>query len=400
LHAAQTLERMLEGRRRVQLTVVDGEDAFVFTPLLPNVANGELTTSSLRLRLSEQLKPTTRLERAWVEGIDMGRRELASDTGPIPFDYLVVAPGAVTDWKGKQAWREHSMTCKTAEDAHAIRAHMRRKLAEAQVLSGEERQRALTFVFAGGGPTGIELAAELWAALSYEVLPSASEEVRRALRFIIVEPDDMVLPGLPPELRVFARRRLDDMGVELRLGRLVVERDAERVVLDDGEEILADSFFWCAGVKPPEWLADTGLQLDGRGRVRVDDTLLAKSADGIYVIGDSARTPTESPQTAQVAAKQGPLAAKNLVADLSGRTPKRWKYFHQGDLLTLGRGHAAVTVFGVATEGAPAYAFYRLVYAGLMPNALRPVKVLAEWLEHDYSSYRRTKDIGLLEDES
>ncbi|MEM1349959.1 MAG: FAD-dependent oxidoreductase, partial [Myxococcota bacterium] len=214
LHAAQKLERMLEGRRRVQLTVVDGADSFVFTPLLPNVANGELTTSSIRLRLREQLRPKTRLEHAWVEGIDMARRELTSDAGSIPFDYLVLAPGAVTDWKGNASWAPHAMTCKTAADAHTIRAHMRRKVAQAKGRTGEEQRRALTFVFAGGGPTGVELAAELWAALSYEVLPAASPEVRRALRFVIVEPAPVVLPGLPPELQVFARRRLDDLGIE------------------------------------------------------------------------------------------------------------------------------------------------------------------------------------------
>jgi NADH dehydrogenase len=388
LHAAQHIERALLGRRRVQVTLLTDHAHFLFTPLLPNVANGELTLQSITSPLRDHLDSSTELIVDRVTHIDVPARVLHTESGQrVAFDYLLLAPGAQIVWpQGAEGWRPHTLTCKDAADASAIRDTFERSLARAASLHGEARQRALTFVFAGGGPTGVELLAELQAGLQHTFAPLLTPELRRELRFVLVEPRDGLLQELHPKLRALATRHLEDRGAELMLGRKVVHRDAQVVVLDDGQEIATDHFFWCAGVRASSLCETPGLLLDERGRVRVDEHLEALDQEGIFVAGDAASPPDDVAQTAQVATQQAPVAASNIVAALSGRAQQTWSYEHKGDLITLGRPQAGVHIAGLTIEGPAAYVMYRLAYASLIPTALKKARVLVEWLEHDLNT--------------
>jgi NADH dehydrogenase len=387
LHAIQHLERALSTRRRVSLTVVTDNAHFLFTPLLPNVANGQLSLKAITLPLRDQLDSDTHLVIDRVRHIDLEGRKLHTDGQKIPFDYLLLAPGAQTDWHGKDSFKPFSLTCKSSRDATQIRETIERAYAAAAKMTGERRRRHLTFAFAGAGPTGVELAAEIHASLRRNVFPKASPELVRESRFLLVDPAPQILTHLPPSLQGIARGHLEQHGVELMLERSVAQREAEVFSLDDGTEIACDHFFWCAGVKPNELIAtnDT-LALDERGRAYVDENLQALGQEGIFVIGDAASTPALDPQTAQVAKQQGPVAAANILASMSGRTLRSWHLQHLGDMLTLGQGKAAVSVMGTTIEGLPAYAMYRLAYAGLMPGSMKKLRIMAEWLEHDLST--------------
>jgi NADH dehydrogenase len=393
-HATQALEKALAGRRRVELTVVADDPRFVFTPLLPNVANGELDLSAITFPLHEQLGEHTRLVRDRVEEVDMERRVLRGREHEVPFDYLLLAPGADVHWYDHADWSEHAITCKSAADAVHIRAHVEEALARAGAMTDPEaRARALTFVFAGGGPTGVELLAELRASIEQGVLRAKDAPVR----FILIEPRDTILYGLPESLQELASAHLERVGVELRLGRSVVGRDAHTVTLDDGEEIACDTLFWCAGIKAPDFLGGSGLPLLDDGRLDVDSSLQLAGVEGVFACGDACATPEDVPQTAQVATQQGPHAANNLIASLSGRALSPWRYAYQGDLITLGRPQAAVSIKGVAFQGRPAYALYRLAYASLMPGALKKLRIITDWLETDAAVNRARPGTELLE---
>jgi NADH dehydrogenase len=398
LYAAQAIERALMGRRRVHVTLITDQDHFLFSPLLPNVANGELTLRSITLPLREQLDPSTELLLDRVTELEIAQRRLRTESGRVlPFDYLLLAPGATIGWsQAQQHWRPHTLTCKDAGDAVRIREAIEGALTRAASLSGEARQRALTFVFAGGGPTGVELLAELRAGMEHTFAGLLTPETRRALRMVLVEPRDELLTDLPPKLRQIARRHLEAQGVEIRLGARVIGRDATSVALDDGDTLLADLFFWCAGVQPSPLCATDGFLRDARGRVRVNEHLEALGHEGIFVIGDAADTPNDDAQTAQVATQQAPVAAANIVAAMSGRTPRVWRYEHKGDLITLGRPNAAVHIRGVSMEGPLAYGLYRLAYASLIPTALKKAQLLGEWLEHDLQT--RPKPVAKLDE--
>ena len=398
LHAISQLERALKTRRRTQLTVVTDHAHFLFTPLLPNVANGQLSLRSITLPLRDQLDEDTRLIVERVRSIDLHQRALLTDSQTIPFDYLLLAPGAQTNWRGHDDFKPFSLTCKSSRDATLIRDTMARAFKEAALMPAEMRQRHLTFAFAGAGPTGVELAAELHASLRREIFPHADPELVRATRFLMIDPASEPLEHLPGALRRITREHFDAHGIELILNASVTHREADHFVLNDTQEIPCDHFFWCAGVRPNQLITQTPeLQRADDGRALVNRTLQAKGHEGVFVIGDAASTPDRDPQTAQAAKQQGPIAAQNILAAMSGRTPKTWSLQHVGDLITLGQGKAAISMMGNTFEGLPAYAMYRLAYASLMPGAMKKLRIMAEWLEHDIATYSAQREQGLLE---
>lgn len=386
-NTVKALERGLIGRRRVRLTLINDRAHFLFTPLLPNVANGQLKLHSITLPLREHLDETTRFVLGKVSGVDMKQGKIyLDDQPPLSFDYLVMAPGAQVNWHGHEDWRPHAMTCKDAHDATAIYETLERVYTQAAQTSDEaQRRELLTFCFAGAGPAGIELAAELYATIQRRILPYASDALMKSTRFIIVDPQDNPLGSMPEALQARVGRHLDRLGIELRLGVSATERDARRLVLSNNEEIATQTFFWCAGVKAPALLSELdGVTLGPDGRALVNSYLHA--SDGLehaLILGDSALSPEPHPQSAQVAVQQAPIAAHNLLASMSGRSPTPWHYQSQGELLTLGRGQALAHAKHLVLEGKAAYALYRLVYASLMPGSFKKWRVLKDWLEDD-----------------
>jgi NADH dehydrogenase len=243
----------------------------------------------------------------------------------------------------------------------------------------------MTFVVAGAGPTGTELAAEIYTTLKFDVLPQARPDLRDALRFIVVDPSDTLLPNLPEAVRHRASEYLENVGLELAMGLRVAERTSDTVVLSDGRTIDAASFFWCGGVRSPDVIATGDFVFDKLGRVVVDSGFAVRGHSGIFAIGDCASVDPSIPRTAQAATQQGPQAAKNILAALDGRAPRAWSYFHKGDLITLGRKNAIASLRGAVVEGRPAWALYRMAYTALMPNGFKKASLLTSWLASNFA---------------
>lgn len=394
LKAARRLERSLMGRRRVHLTVVSDRSHFVYTPLLPNVATGELGVSHITFPLREALDKSTELIVERVEGIDLDERVLHGHKSRIEFDYLLVACGAQTDWNG-HTWQSNALTCKSARDGVRLYEALASSLQQASACaSSEARQRRLTFVIAGAGPTGVEVAAELLSTLRNEIAPTSSG-LAEAARVVLIERDSGILPRWPKDLGQLTRAYLRQNRLEMRPGTEVVGRSANEVELSTGEVIAADHLIWCGGVRAPSFLSDTGLSLDETGRINVDATLQARGQAGIYAIGDVANAGHGTDQSAQVASQQAPVAARNLVAALAGRAPRDWEHEHRGYLLSLGRENALAHVGDTLIEGRAARALYRLVHTALMPTAIKKASLFKDWLLT--GSSRRSQRWELLE---
>lgn len=385
--AARELERALAGRRRVQLTVVSDRSHFLYTPLLPSVATGELDVAHVTFPIRAAFDKSTEVVIEPIEAIDLDERVLRGSKTDVAFDYLLVACGSQTDWGGHPEWCAHALNFKTARHAVRLREEITRAVAEAAEFDTDEaRRRRLTFVIGGAGATGVELAAELLTTLQTEVAPRVSDAVANALRVVLVEQQERLLPAMPHDLGHLARTHLRSVGMELRLGTGVVGRNAHEVELSTGEVIAADNFLWCGGVRVPDLVAEAGFQLDIHGRIAVDDTLKAHDVAGVYAIGDVAGLRADLPGSAQVASQQAAFAARNIVAQLSGRSGRTWEYHHHGDLVTLGRQHAIAYVGETPLEGRGARTLYRLIHMAMMPTGVKKAQLLKEWL---FSSFRR-----------
>ncbi|MFP4596916.1 MAG: NAD(P)/FAD-dependent oxidoreductase [Persicimonas sp.] len=392
--AARELQQSLSTRRRVQLTVVSDRSHFLYTPLLPHLATGELDVAHITFPLRAEFDKSTELLIERVERIDLERRVLVSDNREIDFDYLLVASGAEVDWGEDKQWQAHTLTCHSARDATRIQERLASVLRDAaQLESADQLQRRLTFVVGGAGPSGIELAAQLLTTLRSELLPMAAEPIAQALRLIVVEQQQRILPDWPRELGELVRAHLRTLGMEFRTGTSVVGRSAEQVELSTGEIIDADNFLWCGGVRVPALVTEAGFKLDASGRIAVDSTLQALQQPRIYAIGDVAGPPGDIPQLGQVATQQASVAARNIIANLSGRARRDWEYQPRGHLLSLGRRHAVAFWGDTPIEGRAASALYRVVHTALMPTALKKAGLAKDWL---FSAAGRSGASGLL----
>lgn len=400
-NAALQLEEGLAGRRRTQLTVVSDTAHFLFTPLLYSVATGELDMTHITVDLKEHFKATTNLVIDTIDRLDLERRVLIGQQGEIPFDYLIIAPGSVVDWGEigeKQGWSNFAHTFKDARDGVRLREVVQNAFVQAEQLPEiEDVRKKVTFVVIGAGATGVELAAELYTAIAADTLPLASERVREQFRFVLVESNSQTLTNLPDELRATAQPYLENVGLEIHLGNPVVEMTAQSVTLENGERIEADNLIWCGGVRAPHFLAKSGFQTDPQtGRVLVEETLRVPDHNGIYVIGDAALTDPALAQNAHVAIQQANLAAQNLLADLVGRATRPLLFEHHGDLVSLGRGNAVVTVRNKVIEGKPAWLMYRLFYTAMMPRALKKARLLKDWVASRANKFEGPKIQPLL----
>lgn len=382
--AARELERELS-ERRIQLTVVSDRADFLYTPLLPNVATGELDAAHITFELRDAFEPTTEVIIREVESIDLGARCLRSPAGDISFDYLLIACGSQVNWGGHPEWAAHALALKDADDAVRLRERIAQVLNEsAHISDPEARQRHLTFVIGGGGPTGVEVSASLLAALKSDLSANAAPELVAATRVILVEKGARLLPEMPAELAEIARGHLREFGMEFRLGTSVTSRSANEVGLSTGEVIQADNLLWCGGVRAHPMVAEAGFSVDDQGRILVDQYLKARapatSVAGIFAIGDAAYVGEESLQNAQVATQQALDAAYNIVADLSGRGYREWVFRPGAELISLGREQAAAFVAGSAIDGRAARTLYRLVHTAMMPGGLQKATLLKAWL--------------------
>lgn len=375
------LERLVMGRRHIQLTMVSDRTHFLFTPLLPNVAAADIDPHHIMLPIEPQLESTTRLTQARIEHIDIQAGILDGPQGQVPFDYLILSPGSVSNFDAAPSLASHTQSIRTAQDAQVIRDSLAAQFSiAAQSMDDAVRRRALHFTFVGGGPMGVELASELHETLTQRIYPHVSDDLKALVKLSVIDPHDRPLHHMSEPLGHIALNHLQSAGIQWVHSRRVVGGDPTHLVLDDHTTLHTSKVFWCAGVRAPKWLSDVeGFEVDERGRVLVEDTLQAKGHEHVFVMGDAARTDLPGPQNVQTASTQAEVVAKNLVAVLSGRTPLAWTPTAPKHFISLGRSKAAAHIGQSAIQGRTALALSRVSYTAMLPSQLRKLNLVREW---------------------
>ncbi len=348
--------RQLGADPEVALTLVDRRNFHLFQPMLYQVATGALSPGEiaqpLRSILRKQRNTTVILGEA--VGVDPERREiLLSDGGPIAYDTLIVATGAHHSYFGNDAWARLAPGLKTLEDATEIRRRILIAFEAAEREADPERRRAwMTFVLVGGGPTGVELAGSLG-----EIARDTLRRDFRAIdpseaRIILVEAMDRVLPTYPAGRSASAKRQLEALGVEVRLGTRVTAIDEDGVATSIGEgtsapteRIPARTVLWGAGVVASSFArrvaAATGAGTDRNGRILVEPDLTVPGHPEIFVVGDAAVEPWKpghaTPGVAQGAMQGGTHAAKTIRRRILNRPTEPFRYRNKGDVAVIGR---------------------------------------------------------------
>jgi NADH dehydrogenase len=340
----------------IALTLVDRRNFHLFQPMLYQVATGALSPGEiaqpLRSILRKQRNTTVILGEA--TGVDAERHEiLLSDGGPIAYDTLIVATGAHHSYFGNDAWARLAPGLKTLEDATEIRRRILIAFEAAEREADPDRRRGwMTFVLVGGGPTGVELAGSL-GEIARDTLRRDFRAIDPAeARIILVEAMDRVLPSYPLSRSASAKRQLEALGVEVRLGTRVTDIDEEGVAMSIGEgtaarteRLLARTVLWGAGVTASSFVRRvaeaTGAETDRNGRMLVEPDLTVPGHPEIFVVGDAAVEPWKpdrpTPGVAQGAMQGGTHAAKTIRRRVLGRPTETFRYRNKGDVAVIGR---------------------------------------------------------------
>jgi NADH dehydrogenase len=387
-NAARELERLLP-KQSARLILVNDVNFLLYTPFLPEAAAGTLEPRHVVTPLREILKRTY-LRLGAVVGHDPGARtvELRTHEGEVEelrYDQLLLALGSVSRLLPVPGLDQHAIGFKSLADAIWLRNHIVETLEEANATEDPaRREELLTYVFVGGGYAGLEALAELqdFAADAMDSYPRAR---LHGMRWILVEAAGRVLPEIDLELAEYALHELRGRGIDIRLGTRLDGLTASSATLSTGETLPTRTVVWTTGVAPHPSLRSLSVPLDEVGRVPVDEHLRVRGMDSVWAVGDCAAVPDPqspgrpSPPTAQHAVRQGPLAARNIAAELGVGTARAFTYEAKAAFVNLGRYKAVGRLGKHKFRGFPAWWMARTYHMSQIPGTARKVRAIVDW---------------------
>ncbi|WP_163544581.1 NAD(P)/FAD-dependent oxidoreductase [Occultella kanbiaonis] len=393
---ARNLERGLRPGE-AEVVLIDGTGAMTYSSFLPEVAGGLIEPRRLVIPLRQVLR-RTRIVTGMVTEVDREARTVRvtlpdGTTHDEDYDQLVLAPGSVPRIRPIPGLAEHAVGFGTLQDATFLRDQVLGRIALAADTSDEHaRQQALTFVLIGGGYTGVEAIAELHGMAVAAVRRYPNLDVGD-MRWELIEAADEIMPELPARLAAYARGRLEQSGISVRLRTEVTSVAGGLVTLSDGARYASDTVVWTAGVRANPLLAHVGVPVDVRGRLHCTTTLQVQDADRLWSAGDGAAVPdlaatldlksaTVVPlcgPTAQHAVRQAKVLARNLVATLRGRPLRDYRHADAGAVASLGLHRGVARIYGVPMRGFVAWAVHRAYHLLMVPTWARRVRVAADW---------------------
>src|SRR6266850_3444592 len=388
LYAAMHFDKRLARRADVEVTLISRENFILFTPMLHEVAAGDLYPGDI-------VNPPRRILRhvkfvdADVQVIDLNARRIrcmasvADRELEFEFDHLLLTLGSETNFFNMDGVRDWSVTMKSLGDAALLRNRMVALLEEASLQSDEAaRRQTLTFVTAGGGFSGTETTGAVndFIRETVRYYPQLREEL---IRVVVVQPGNFIMPELGAELGRYAEHKLRDRKVEVIKGPRVANYDGVVVTLSDGTSIPAATLIWTAGVKPSPVIAQLPCEKE-RGRLLVSEYLAVTGVPGLWAAGDCAAVPILDaenfhPPTAQHGLREGVTVAKNIEATILNRSLKSFRYQMMGQLASIGHRTGVAMVFGIKFSGFIAWWFWRSVYLMKLPRLAKKLRVMVSW---------------------
>src|ERR1700736_3454661 len=388
LSAAMYLDKTLARRGDAEVILINRENFILFTPMLHEVAAGDLYPGDIVNPLRRILRRVKFVE-AEVQAIDLSARRVHCLGGvarleiELDFDHLLLTLGSETNFFDLPGVSEWAATMKSMIDAAMLRNRAVALLEEATLFSdAAARRRLLTFVTAGGGFAGAETTGALndFVRETVRYYPDLNEEL---IRVVVIHPGSFLLPELGEELGNYAERKLRERKVEVIKGARVASYDGSLVTLTDGKSIPATTLIWTAGVKPSPVIAPLPYPKE-HGRLLVNEFLAVPGAPGLWAAGDCAAVPdgkteTFHPPTAQHGLREGLVVAKNIEAAILGRPLKPFTFTTLGLLATIGRRTGAAMVFGIKFSGFIAWVLWRGIYLMKLPRLPKKLRAMVAW---------------------
>jgi NADH dehydrogenase FAD-containing subunit len=374
----------------VRVILIDRTNHHLFQPLLYQVATSVLSPSQISSPIREILRnqKNTTVLMGEVTGVDKEQHCVFVNSPdrehvPVHYDYLILATGARHSYFGHDEFEKFAPGLKSLVDAVATRNKVLKAFEQAEAEEDPKlHQDLLTFVLVGAGPTGVEMA----AALAVLVRTTLRSDFRRIdptnARIVLIDAGPKVLRTFAPDLSAAAQKRLEKLGVEVRLGHAVDKIDNEGVVVA-GERIASKAVIWTAGVAPSpvgKWLATA---IDRAGRVRVQKDLRIPEHSEIFVIGDTASLDQDGkplPGVAQVAMQQGRYVGKLISRQVAGKNGlKPFRYFDKGNMAVVGKGYAILQSRRIRLHGLIAWFAWAFIHIAFLAQPSLRIGVFLQW---------------------
>jgi len=401
VECTRKLESEFGNNSEIELTMVSEDNFLLFTPMLPQVASGMIETRHIVMPIRTICKKTKFYE-GRIKNIDphgklvnlWGTADKRSIS--IHYDFLVVALGSETNFFGMADVEKNAYTMKTLNDAVVLRNRIIDMLEQAENETNPIlRKSFLNFVVAGGGFAGIETAGELM-----DLLLDARKHYhtirKEDLRVVVIEALPMILPGFNEKLAGFAKEKMTDRKIDIRLKTAITSFDGNEVTTkflvqnpkDPIDEPIIDvirtkTLIWTAGVTPVNTIKRSLFKTD-KGKVIVNDYLEVQDFPGVFAIGDCAmflnpETKRPFPPTAQIAEAQALIAAKNLIALIKNSEKEKFEYHSKGQMAIIGKRSGIATFLGMNISGFWAWLIWRNVYLSKIPTLDKKIRVFLDW---------------------
>ena len=402
VECTRQLESKFGNDPEIELVMVSEDNFLLFTPMLPQVASGMIETRHIVLPIRTICKKTKFYE-GRIKNIDpFGKLVNLWGTGDkrsisIHYDFLVVALGSETNFFGMADVEKNAYTMKTLNDAVVLRNRIIDMLEQAENETNPIlRKSFLNFVVAGGGFAGIETAGELMDLIldARKHYPTIHKD---DLKVVVIEALPMILPGFNEKLAEFAKQKLIERGIDIKLQTAITSFDGNEVTtksidqnpkdpVDESEidSIRTKTLIWTAGVTPVNTIKRSMLKTD-RGKVIVNDYLEVEGFPGVFAIGDCAlflnpKTKRPFPPTAQIAEAQAKTAAKNLTALIKNSEKEKFEYHSKGQMAIIGKRSGIATFLGMNISGFWAWLIWRNVYLSKIPTMDKQIRVFLDWV--------------------
>ncbi|MEQ1765708.1 MAG: NAD(P)/FAD-dependent oxidoreductase [Pyrinomonadaceae bacterium] len=388
MYTALALDKTIARHADVEITLVNRENFFLFTPMLHEVAASDLDITNIVSPVRKLLK-NIEIFNGRVESVDLDGRVVHVSHGKehhhheLEYDHLVLGLGSITNFYGNKGLEENALTMKSLGDAIYLRNHLISNLEEADFeCCPVVRKPLINFVVAGGGFAGVETIAGINDFVREALLfyPHLSEDM---IRVVLVHAGATILPELNEKLGKYAQAKLGERGVEIHLNTKVETVEGNEVTLSDGTVITTNTMIWTAGTAPNP-LLDTLPCDKERGKVCADEYMRVRGYKGVWAVGDCAwiadpKTGKPYPPTAQHAIRQGKVLANNVRASIVGGKMKPFVFETIGQLAALGRRTGVAQIFGINFSGFIAWWLWRTIYLMKLPRFEKKLRVALDW---------------------
>ncbi len=406
------IQKMFQDKVNVDISIVNQENFFLFTPMLPEVASGMIHPRDISIPIRTFCK-RAKFYQAVVSSIDLEQKLVTINrlfdgkVHALEYDYLILALGSVTNFFGNKNIEKHSFTIKTIEDAIGIRNHAISMLENAGQTSDQDlQQKLMTFTVVGGGFAGVETIGEINHLIresATRMYPNINQE---KINMILVSSKNGILPEVSESLSNKAMKYLKDHGVNILTNTKAIDADEDYVLLDNNEKIPCTTLIWTGGVTVDPVISELKCEHGKSGKIQVDQFLRLIGYPNVFALGDCAEiidtaTGKPYPPTAQHAIHQSQTVSHNLKVMLTGKNKmNQFSYHSKGMMATIGKRNAIVSIFGYNLQGIIPWLIWRTYYVLQMPSIGKKIKVILDWtidsfFKRDLTSYGQIKKKNL-----